>query len=131
MLVSTPMPQMVQGLWPILERHLTEAGRDVDAFPVTVYGNVNLGADRDTCLEESLRFLEMYYGPVFDTTMTEAWTAAGTVGDCVDHIVDWLAAGATRIALRITSWEQRAQFDRLAAELIPAVKARVAQGASA
>ncbi|MGI9614004.1 MAG: LLM class flavin-dependent oxidoreductase [Acidimicrobiales bacterium] len=124
-MVSTPMPNMVEGLWPVLERHLTEAGKDAESFPVTVYANVNIGTDRVACLDESLRFLEMYYGPVFDATMTEAWTAAGTVEECAAHIGGWLSAGATRIALRITSWEQDAQFDRLAGELLPAVREMV------
>ena len=128
-MVSTPMPKMVEGLWPVLERYLVEAGKDATTFPVTVYANVNLGSDRAACLEESLRFLEMYYGPVFDAAMTEAWTAAGTVEECAAHIGGWLAAGATRIALRITSWEQSEQFDRLAGELIPTVKAQVRSAA--
>ena len=119
------MPNMVEGLWPILEQHLAAVGKDTAGFPVTVYANVNVGTDRQACLDESLRFLEMYYGPVFDADMTEAWTAAGTVDECAAHIVGWLAAGATRIALRTTSWDQRGQFDRLTEEVLPAVRALV------
>jgi alkanesulfonate monooxygenase SsuD/methylene tetrahydromethanopterin reductase-like flavin-dependent oxidoreductase (luciferase family) len=124
-MVSTPMPGMVDRLWPLLERHLDEAGKDTASFPVTVYANVNIGPDRTACLEESLRFLEMYYGPVFDATMTEAWTAAGTIEECAEHIMGWLEAGATRVALRATSWDQGPQFERLADELLPAVRARL------
>jgi len=125
-MVSTAMPNIVDWLWPILQRHLVEAGKDPATFPVTVYANVNLGPDRAACLDESFRFLEMYYGSVFDASMTEAWTAAGTVEECADHIGGWLRAGATRVALRITSWEQSDQFDRLVGELLPTVRDRFA-----
>lgn len=118
-MVATPAAGILGGLWPVLEGHLREVGKDPEAFPVTVYANVNVGDDRSACLEESLRFLEAYYGPVFDAGMTEAWTAAGTVEECAAHIAGWVDGGATRVALRITSWDQDAQFDRLTGDLLP------------
>ena len=125
-MVATVAPGMLETLWPLLRTELEAAGKDPDSFPVSVYANVNSGPDRAACLDESFRFLEQYYGPVFNEAMTAAWTAAGPVEDCVDHIVGWAEAGATRIALRITSWDQSAQFDRLVGEILPAVTERLA-----
>ena len=47
--------------------------------------------------------------------MVEAWTAADPA-QCVEHLRDLLRDGAKSIALRITSWDQRGQFDRLVNE---------------
>ena len=124
-MTTTVIPGKMEELWPLLLGHLIDVGKDPATFPVTVYGNVNIGPDHEESLVESRQFLDTYYGPVFDAVMTEAWTAAGSIDDCVGHIVGWLEAGATRIALRITSWDQTGQFDRLVGELIPAVRQRL------
>ena len=67
------------------------------------------------------RFLDEYYGPIFAPQMVEAWTAAGTPAQCVEHLRDLVRDGAKAIALRITSWDQRGQFDRLVNEVLPRV----------
>ncbi len=119
-MVATPAPGLLPGLRSQLVPHLEAAGKDPGRFPITVYGNVSIGDDRGACLAESHRFLEAYYGPVFDETMTEAWTAAGTIDDCLAKLREWRDDGATRIALRLTSWDQDGQFRRLVDELLPA-----------
>ena len=83
------------------------------------YHNVNLNPDRQAALEETQRFLEAYYGPVFTPAMVEAWTAAGTPDECVEHLRDLVAEGAKTVTLRITSWRQAEQFERLVGEVLP------------
>jgi hypothetical protein len=51
--------------------------------------------------------------------MVEAFTAAGTAEQCVDHLRGLLAEGPKSVALRITAWRQAEQFDRLAGEVLP------------
>ncbi len=104
-----------------LATYLAEAGRDIDSFPVMAYHNVNIGSDAAACREESKRFLDAYYGPVFTEPMVEAWTAAGSPEDCVAHLRDLIAQGATEITLRCTSFDQDAQFRRLTEEVLPAL----------
>jgi alkanesulfonate monooxygenase SsuD/methylene tetrahydromethanopterin reductase-like flavin-dependent oxidoreductase (luciferase family) len=94
-----------------------------DDFPVMAYHNINIGSDRDECLAESQRFLDAYYGPVFSPPMVASWTAAGPPSACVDHLRDIIEQGATAITLRMTSWDQRGQFQRLVDEVLPAVLA--------
>ncbi len=104
-----------------VNRFLDEAGRDRSGFPVMAYHNVNIGPDRDACLAESKRFLDAYYGPVFSEPMVEAWTAAGTPAQCIDHLRELEAQGATEITLRCTSFDQDGQFRRLVDEVLPAL----------
>src|SRR4029453_14452094 len=83
------------------------------------YHNVNLNPDRAAGLEESKRFLDAYYGPGFTPGMVEAWTAAGTPAQCVEHLRGLLAEGPKSVTLRITSWQQRDQFERLVGAVRP------------
>ena len=105
--------------WAGIAKALEESGRDPAAFPTMAYHNVNLNPDRQAALEETKRFLDAYYGPVFSPAMVEAWTAAGTPEECVRHLHGLFAEGPKSVALRITSWRQTEQFERLAGELLP------------
>ena len=125
-MVGTAGTGIINRLWPKLEANLIEQGKDSRNFPVTAYANVHIGDERDECLETSFRFLEAYYGPAFNETMTESWTAAGSVDQCADRIMEWFEAGATRVTLRATSWDQSDQFDRLVGDVLPTVNERVA-----
>lgn len=108
--------------WERISEHLREEGRDPHAFPRGAYHNINIGADRQTCLAESQRFLDAYYGPTFTPAMVESWTAAGTTGECVERLRALVKAGATHIMLRATSWDQRRQYERLVMEVLPAFR---------
>lgn len=105
--------------WAGIARALVQNGRDPETFPTMAYHNVNLNPDRRSALEESKRFLDAYYGPVFSPEMVEAWTAAGTPDQCVEHLRDLIAEGAKSVTLRLTSWRQTEQFERVAGEVLP------------
>jgi len=105
--------------WTAIERYLKDEGRDPDTFPTMAYHNVNLNPDRQAALAESKRFLDAYYGPVFTPEMVEAWTAAGTPEQCLEHLRGVLAEGPKTVTLRITSWRQTEQFDRLIGDVLP------------
>lgn len=100
---------------------LTEAGKDPSTFPVSAYHNVNIGTDRDACLEESQRFLDAYYGPVFSSKQVASWVSAGTVDQVIEHLRDLIGQGATHITLRLTSFDQDTQFRALVEEVLPAL----------
>jgi len=107
--------------WSKLSSLLAEEGRDAARFPTMLYHNVNINADRRAALEESKRFLDQYYGPVFSPPMVEAWTAAGDPGRCVDDLRRLADQGAQRITLRITGWQQTEQYKRLVNDVLPRV----------
>jgi alkanesulfonate monooxygenase SsuD/methylene tetrahydromethanopterin reductase-like flavin-dependent oxidoreductase (luciferase family) len=112
-------PGLARNNWTSIERYLKEEGREPGAFPTMAYHNVNLNPDRQAALEESKRFLDAYYGPVFTPPMVEAWTAAGTAEQCIDHLRGLFAEGPKSVTLRITGWRQAEQFDRLVGDVLP------------
>ncbi len=114
-------PDMLAGNWSVLSRCLKDEGRDPGAFPTLEYHNININSDRAAALAESKRFLDEYYGPVFSPEMVEAWTAAGTPAECVEHLRQVGRDGAKSIALRITGWDQKGQFERMVSEVLPQV----------
>jgi alkanesulfonate monooxygenase SsuD/methylene tetrahydromethanopterin reductase-like flavin-dependent oxidoreductase (luciferase family) len=112
-------PGYARNNWTAIARYLKEEGRDPDAFPTMAYHNVNLNPDRQAALEETRRFLDAYYGPVFTPAMIEAWTAAGTPAQCLEHLRGLFEEGPKTVTLRITSWQQTPQFERLVGEVLP------------
>jgi alkanesulfonate monooxygenase SsuD/methylene tetrahydromethanopterin reductase-like flavin-dependent oxidoreductase (luciferase family) len=114
-------PKLFASNWAKLAQHLRDEGRDPAAFPNIEYHNININSDRAAALAESKRFLDEYYGPVFAPQMVEAWTAAGTPDECAAHLRELMDDGAKAITLRITGWDQRAQFERLVGEVLPRV----------
>ena len=115
------IPQSFATNWSKIQEFLREAGRDRDAFPNMAYHNININPDRQTALEESKRFLDAYYGPVFTPDMVESWTAAGTPQQCVAHLRELAREGAQAITLRITGWDQKGQYPRMVNEVLPEV----------
>ena len=117
------VPGLFGALWQNLKGHLADEGKDAAKFPNIAYHNVNIGQERAACLDESKRFLDEYYGPVFAPQMVEAWTAAGTPDECAADLRALIASGAKSITLRITGWDQRGQYERLVREVLPRVRA--------
>jgi alkanesulfonate monooxygenase SsuD/methylene tetrahydromethanopterin reductase-like flavin-dependent oxidoreductase (luciferase family) len=118
---ANAFPGLFAANWEKLAVYLKEAGKDPTTYPTIAYHNVNINPDRDAALQESKRFLDEYYGPVFAPPMVEGWTAAGTPKQCAEDLRAIARAGAKAITLRITSWDQAGQFQRLVHEVLPLV----------
>lgn len=114
-------PHMFAQNWAKVSSFVKEEGRDPSRFPNMLYHNININPDRQAGLEESKRFLDQYYGPVFSPPMVEAWTVAGNPARCVDDLRRLIDQGAQRITLRITGWQQAEQYQRLAGEVLSRV----------
>jgi alkanesulfonate monooxygenase SsuD/methylene tetrahydromethanopterin reductase-like flavin-dependent oxidoreductase (luciferase family) len=114
-------PRMFVSNWTRIVAFLGEAGRDPARFPNMLYHNVNINPDRQAGLEESKRFLDKYYGPVFSPPMVEAWTVAGDASRCVDDLRRYADQGVQRITLRITGWRQGEQYQRLVNDVLSKV----------
>jgi alkanesulfonate monooxygenase SsuD/methylene tetrahydromethanopterin reductase-like flavin-dependent oxidoreductase (luciferase family) len=105
----------------MLKDELRAAGRDAETFPVAAYHSINVGSDRETCLDEAQRFFDCYYGDgVFGREAAASMAAVGTVSECVEQLCAVRDEGATHIALRIASWDQRGQLDVLINDVLPA-----------
>ncbi len=115
-------PKMFAMNWARLSDALRAEGRDPAGFGTIEYHNININPDRNAALTESKRFLDEYYGPVFSPDMVASWTAAGTPEQCAEHLRELANDGAKAITLRITSWDQKGQFQRLVNEVLPRVQ---------
>jgi alkanesulfonate monooxygenase SsuD/methylene tetrahydromethanopterin reductase-like flavin-dependent oxidoreductase (luciferase family) len=51
--------------------------------------------------------------------MVEAWTAAGSPAQCIEDLLQLKRDGAKAVTLRITSWDQNGQYERLVHEVLP------------
>lgn len=118
-MVAQVWPGLFRSLWAKLSNHLVAAGKDPDAFPNVVYHNINISRDRETSIAETRRFLHEYYGPVFSADQAAGWTAAGTPAQCIDDLNRLVRDGARAITLRITGWNQSAQFERIVRDVLP------------
>jgi alkanesulfonate monooxygenase SsuD/methylene tetrahydromethanopterin reductase-like flavin-dependent oxidoreductase (luciferase family) len=112
-------PDRIAGLWRDLKAMLLEEGRDPERFPTLAYHNINVNPDRAAALAESKKFLDEYYGPVFSEKAVEAWTASGTPEQCAEQLVGLYNDGTKNITLRITSWDQVNQLQRVIHEVLP------------
>ena len=102
---------------------LRAADRDSDAFETHLYHNINVNEDREAALDESKRFLELYYSMEFSPERVEGWTAAGSPDECVRHLLAYKELGFSEVTLRITGWDQFGQLERVMREVLPRVLA--------
>lgn len=96
-----------------------EEGRDPSSLWLHSYHNININEDAEAAYQESQRFLDQYYGPVFRPERVRQWVAHGTPDVCVQILDKYKDAGFDEITLRITSWSQEEQYRRLVEEVIP------------
>jgi alkanesulfonate monooxygenase SsuD/methylene tetrahydromethanopterin reductase-like flavin-dependent oxidoreductase (luciferase family) len=121
LLTSRAAPGYLATIRTSLDEELRAAGKDPEAFPVAVYHSINIGPDREECLEEARRFFDNYYGEgVFGHDAALAMTAVGTPEECVEQLRAVRDEGVTHIALRLASWRPREQLDLLIEKVLPA-----------
>ncbi len=110
--------------WARIAAMAREEGRDPARLGSALYHNLNINEDRRRALEESKKFLDTYYTANFSAKFVEQWTVAGSPKQCVEELRAYFAAGVGHMALRLTSWDQRGQFKRFLAEVVPAFGGR-------
>ena len=70
-------------------------------------------------LEESKRFLDVYYAMDFPPSRVRSWTAAGSADQCVEHLRVYEEMGFHEVTLRIAGWDQLGQLERVMREVLP------------
>jgi alkanesulfonate monooxygenase SsuD/methylene tetrahydromethanopterin reductase-like flavin-dependent oxidoreductase (luciferase family) len=97
-------------------------GRDWDTFDTHIYYNINVNEDKQAALEESKKFLDIYYVPqVFSMDLVERWTATGSPEECAERLRMFKEIGIDEVAVRVTGWDQKGQLDRVINEVLPLV----------
>lgn len=105
-----------------LDEQLVAVDRDPGAFPVAAYHSINVGPDREACLDEAQRFFDHYYGEgMFDRDGAAAMTAAGSPEQCVQQLRSVIDEGVTHVALRMASWNQREQLELVIDKVLSAL----------
>jgi alkanesulfonate monooxygenase SsuD/methylene tetrahydromethanopterin reductase-like flavin-dependent oxidoreductase (luciferase family) len=102
-----------------IREQAVEAGRDPDGIEMHLYHNININPDREAALDESKRFLDLYYTTDFTRPHLESWVAAGSPEQIIAHLKVFEELGFHEVALRITGWDQQGQLRRLIDEVAP------------
>ena len=121
---ETSLPEPDDLAWRLedIRSKLLDEGRDPDCFETHLYHNININEDRQQAFGESKRFLETYYGEEFSPARIQSWCALGSPEECVEHLLAYKKLGFSEVTLRLTSWDQEAQFERLVDEVLPALE---------
>jgi alkanesulfonate monooxygenase SsuD/methylene tetrahydromethanopterin reductase-like flavin-dependent oxidoreductase (luciferase family) len=105
-----------------IRRYANETGRDLGPhFEACLYYNINVNEDREAAFAESKQFLDTYYTTDYPRPYLENWVAFGSPQECIDNLKAFIDAGATTITLRLTSYDQQAQFKRVTGEVLAAL----------
>jgi alkanesulfonate monooxygenase SsuD/methylene tetrahydromethanopterin reductase-like flavin-dependent oxidoreductase (luciferase family) len=106
----------------LIRGYAEQQGRSLgDGFEAALYYNINVDDDRRRSFEQSKRFLDGYYMTDFSDEFLERWVAMGSVDECVDHLSEFIEAGATTITLRLVGYDQERQYDLVTNRVLPAV----------
>jgi len=102
-----------------IQRYASEEGRNLSpSFEACLYYNINVNEDRQAAFQESKKFLDTYYSVDYPRFFVEHWVALGSPQECIDHLRAFINAGATTITLRLTSYDQQRQFERVTNEVL-------------
>ena len=103
-----------------IREQAVELGRDPATIETHLYHNININENTEAALDESKRFLEIYYQPIiFSRDDLESWVALGSPEQCIEHLKVYERLGFDEVTVRITAWDQRGQLDRLIKEVAP------------
>jgi alkanesulfonate monooxygenase SsuD/methylene tetrahydromethanopterin reductase-like flavin-dependent oxidoreductase (luciferase family) len=102
-----------------IREQAVELGRDPATIETCLYHNINLNPDREAALAESKRYLDIYYTADYTREAVEQFVALGTPEQAVEHLKRIEQLGFDEVTLRITSWNQREQMERLIEEVAP------------
>jgi alkanesulfonate monooxygenase SsuD/methylene tetrahydromethanopterin reductase-like flavin-dependent oxidoreductase (luciferase family) len=116
-------PETFAEYWRTIKAYARDEGRDPDRLDNCYYHNVNVNEDREAAMAETKRFLDLYYSTSYTRERIERWSALGSPEACVENLRRFRGTGMRRITLRLCSWDQRGQLERVVREVLPHVNA--------
>jgi alkanesulfonate monooxygenase SsuD/methylene tetrahydromethanopterin reductase-like flavin-dependent oxidoreductase (luciferase family) len=117
---GTP-PHIFRNRWDRIREYATEYGRSNQVTDAALHLMVNINADRSRAWNESVEFLEHYYGiGAVSAEKMEAWLAVGPPAAVIERIQRFADAGCTTAVLRFTSSDQLGQVRRCMEDVLPA-----------
>ena len=82
-----------------------------------------VGPDDAAARIEGQRMMEAYHQRPFDQDTLDRWLLAGSAQTCAGRLLEYVAAGANSFQVVLASYDQRAQIEALAGQVIPLVRA--------
>ena len=102
-----------------LEELASQEGKDPESFEPSLFYNVLVNEDREAALQEAKQFFDTYYMTDFSREAVELWTALGSVDQCVETILQFLAAGVRTLLVRFPCQNQQEQLDLFVDQIVP------------
>jgi len=117
-------PAIFKGWWARVQEYANEYGREVPDAQLHLMVNINDDAAR--ARQESVEFLEHYYGQgrISDDYLAH-WLAYGSPAAVAEKIQTFIDAGFTTPVLRFTSPDQLGQLERCVTEVLPQFRVAV------
>ncbi|CAN5503040.1 LLM class flavin-dependent oxidoreductase [soil metagenome] len=118
---SIAEPEDVRRRVEYLQAYAEEQGKDWSGFETHLYHNINVNEHKEAALDESKRFLDVYYTADYDRDFVDSWVATGSPEQCIEHLRVYKEMGIDELTLRVTGWDQFGQLERVIEEVLPHV----------
>lgn len=100
--------------WAQVTGHAAEAGRDPSGLTGAAYITVSINDDQAKAEAELDHYLESYYNLPPELIRSQQYSFAGDRPAVTDRLREFVAAGATHLALRFTGSDDERQMEMLA-----------------
>lgn len=118
-------PPLFAERWSRIRALAAEYGRADQVTDSSVHLMVNINDDEARARQESVDFLNHYYGAgLLDANRLDTWLAVGSPEHVTARIGAYLDAGCTTPILRFTSSDQAGQIRRCVEEVLPRLEGR-------
>jgi len=123
---GTP-PEVFRERWRQVREYAAEYGRVDEVTHNSLHLMVNIDDDEAKAKRESVEFLDHYYGAgTITPEKLDSWLAFGSPARVVDKVMAFVEAGCRTVVMRFTSPDQRGQFERCVAGVMPHLRGAVA-----
>lgn len=108
--------------WELILEALPGEGKDPAKYDNTLYFNVHIKEDETAAFNEAKQFLDTYYERDWPVEAVKVWGAYGSPQRVIETINRYFEAGAKEITIRLCSYDQEGQLERLVNEVLPAFR---------
>jgi alkanesulfonate monooxygenase SsuD/methylene tetrahydromethanopterin reductase-like flavin-dependent oxidoreductase (luciferase family) len=119
-------PALFAERWARIRALAAEYGRADEVTHASVHMMVNINDDENRARQESVDFLNHYYGAgLLGPDRLDTWLAVGSPENVVAKLATYIDAGCTTPILRFTSVDQAGQIRRCVEEVLPQLRNRI------
>jgi alkanesulfonate monooxygenase SsuD/methylene tetrahydromethanopterin reductase-like flavin-dependent oxidoreductase (luciferase family) len=123
---GTP-PEVFRARWRRVREYAAEYGRADEVTHNSLHLMVNISDDDARAKREAVEFLDHYYGAgAISAEKLDSWLAFGSPARVVDKVMAFVEAGCNTVVMRFTSPDQRGQFERCVADVMPHLRGAAA-----